>query len=125
MKRYGPFLVEILSLSCAGAKNCHLAKVHEMESGRLRVGLVGAGVISKRLGSSFNSCEHTRVTAVCDINQSAAVALASQYKGKMPPPPPHASTSANVMGLSAAVVQDYEALCESPDVDLVYHHPLI
>ncbi len=27
------------------------------------------------------------------------------------------------MGLSAAVVQDYEALCESPDVDLVYPHP--
>ncbi len=60
---------------------------HKMENGRVRVGLVGAGVISKRLGSSFNSCEHTRITAVCDINQPAAVALASQYEGKITPPP--------------------------------------
>jgi len=78
------------------------------------VGIVGAGVVARRLAghfataciSSSPSSWRTSFVGVCDVNREAAQALADRHSARQ--------------RHQVAVYPDYQALCASDDVDLIY-----
>ena len=68
---------------------------------KIRVAIIGLGVVGQRLIKDFNENQHTVITTVCDLDETLA------------------QNSATANG-DVTYYTDYKTLLEAEDVDLVY-----